>query len=45
MYLMLAAVGDLSYANCLRNDMLNCLCFIKKTCVKGMIHKIKCILF
>lgn len=27
----------LSYANYLRNDMLDCLCFIKKICVKDMI--------
>jgi hypothetical protein len=45
MYLMFAAVRDLNYVNCLINDMLNCLCFIKKTCVKGMIHEMKCILF
>jgi hypothetical protein len=37
--------GDLSYANCLRNDMLNYSCFIKKACVKCMIHEMKCILF
>jgi hypothetical protein len=37
--------GDLSYANYLRNDMLNCSCFIKKACVKSMIHEMKCILF
>jgi len=43
MYLMLDAVGDLSYTNCLRNDILNCLYFIKKACVKSMIHEIKCI--
>jgi hypothetical protein len=34
-------MGDLSYANCLRNDMLNCLYFIKKTCVINMIHEMK----
>jgi hypothetical protein len=45
LYLMPAAIGDLSYANCLRNDMLNCLCFIKKACIKGMIHEMKCRLF
>jgi hypothetical protein len=32
---------DLSYANCLRNDMLNCLYFIKKACVISMFHEIK----
>jgi hypothetical protein len=36
---------DLNYANCLRNDMLNYLCFIRKVCVKGMIHEMNCILF
>jgi hypothetical protein len=40
MYLMPAAVGDLSYANCLGNDILNCLCFMKKACIKGMIMKL-----
>lgn len=36
-------MGDLSYANCLRNDTLNCLYFIKKTCSKSMIYEMKCI--
>jgi hypothetical protein len=45
MYLMFVGVGDLSYANCLRNDMLNYLCFIKKARVKDMIYEMKCILF
>jgi hypothetical protein len=43
MYLMHAVVRDLSYANCLKNDMLNCLYFIKKACVISMIHEMKCI--
>jgi uncharacterized protein Usg len=36
--------GDLYYANCLRNDMLNCSCFIKKASVKGMIHEMYIVL-
>jgi hypothetical protein len=39
MYLMPATVRDFSYANCLRNDMLNCLCFIKKAYVKAWFMK------
>jgi len=37
--------GDLSYANRLRNGMLNWSSFIKKACVKGIICEMKCILF
>jgi hypothetical protein len=34
-------MGDLSYVNCLKNDMLNCLYFIKKAYVISMIHEMK----
>jgi hypothetical protein len=34
-------MGDLSYANCLKNVMLNCLYFIQKAHVISMIHEMK----